>query len=109
VAVSPEEKYLAIVGASRGCYLYDLDSGERLYERFYNEGYHGGLQGFLFDESLMLGNASALRLPELELKRMPIRQTGRSIAFATAWQAPVFAYSNRKGGVFWARLEDEEV
>ncbi|MGK7884147.1 MAG: hypothetical protein AB4057_05900 [Crocosphaera sp.] len=107
VAVSPSGKYLGVVGTGTGVFIYDTETDERVDPDFYNELYSAALQTFSYDSSLLIDQANVLHISTLELFSLPAYKPGIAIAIASAWEAPVVAFSNREGDLFWMRFIEE--
>jgi hypothetical protein len=107
VSVSPSGEYLYVVGENAsGAFLYRVPAGERLLPQQYGEGMGQTMPGaFSSDSSALLHPTDRVRLPSGKTEFLPIAGPGEGIAMASAWEAPVVAYSNYNGDLFWIRYE----
>lgn len=112
IVLSPQRGYLVAVGEGvRGCFVYDTNLGERVMEEDYNEDSLNGLFAVSCDESLLInfarGGVEGERLPGGEWIPGPDFPHSRALAIASARQAPIAAFTQENGALFWMRLIDE--
>ena len=107
ISVSPTGEHLYVVGQhTSGAFLYRVPAGERLLSQQYGAGMGQTMPGaFSCDGSALLHPTDLVRLPSGEIEFLPLASPGRGIAMTSAWEAPVVAYSNYNGDLFWIRYE----
>lgn len=108
VTVSPSGQYLAAVGwGARGVFVYDTTTDQQFVPEMFNENSPATHKCFTYDNSLLVGNAFVVNLETLDFLPMPTTHRGMLTAMSSAWDAPVVAFANEYGDLYWMRLKEE--